>query len=164
VVIGGGVALLNAIPALDGMKAGEADEATALRCLKRALEAPLRQLAANAGEDGGAVVGQVRWLQQELKNPRIGYDVLRQEYGDLMEWGVMDPMPVVRAAMRNAVSAAWIILSIEASVGIIPGQKVRFTEPGEQRRQRAARRADLRERARREGGRLRPPRRVWSKP
>jgi len=71
VVVGGGVALLNAIPALDEMKVHETDEAAALRCLKRAFEAPLRQLAANAGEDGGTVVGQVCWLQRELKNPCI---------------------------------------------------------------------------------------------
>ncbi|HEY64762.1 MAG TPA: molecular chaperone GroEL [Caldilineae bacterium] len=164
VVVGGGVALLNAIPALDEVKAENDEEAAALRCMQRAFEAPLRQLAANAGEDGGAVVGQVRWLQQKLDNPNIGYDVLRREYGDLSEMGILDPLPVVRAVLRNAVSVAWILLSTETCVGVIPGQKIRWREPSERQRLWAAKRADLWDRARRAGGRLKPPRRVWPKP
>lgn len=164
VVVGGGVAFLNATEALANVRVEDPDEALALHCLRQALEAPTRQLAVNAGQDPGAVIGQVRWLQQKWDNPCFGYDVLRGEYGDLMERGVMDPLPVVRAALRNAVSLAWIILSVEATVGIIPGQKVRFTEPSERRRQWALRRQDLRERARRAGGRLRPPQRIWAKP
>ena len=112
VVPGGGVALLNLIPALEEVKVEGADEATALRCLQRAFEAPLRQLAANAGQDGSAVVGQVRWLQHKLGNPRIGYDVLRQEFGDVVEWGIMDPALVVRTIVRNAVSVAAMILTV----------------------------------------------------
>jgi len=164
IVVGGGVAFLNAIEALTDVRIDDPEEALALHCLRCALEAPIRQLAINAGQEPGSVIGQVRWLQQEWDNPCIGYDVLRGEYGDLTKRGVMDPLPVVRAALRNAVSLAWIILGVEALVGIIPGQRIRFTEPSERHRQWILRRQDLRERARRAGGRLRPPQRVWAKP
>jgi chaperonin GroEL len=161
VLPGGGIALLNIIPTLAAAKPATGDEAAALRCLQRAFEAPLRQLAANAGQDAGAILGEVQRLQRETKNPFIGYDLLRQAFGDLRQERVLDPTPVVRAAMLNAISTASLILTIETSVGVIPGQPISLAEPPSETLLRLkAERKERRERYRRLG-RQKPPRRVW---
>jgi chaperonin GroEL len=161
VLPGGGIALLNIIPTLAAAKPATSDEAAALRCLQRAFEAPLRQLAANAGQDAGAILGEVQRLQRETRNPFIGYDLLRQAYGDLRQERVLDPTPVVRAAMLNAISTASLILTIETSVGVIPGQPISLAEPPSETLLRLkAERKERKERYRRLG-RQKPPRRVW---
>ncbi|MCM8745177.1 chaperonin GroEL [Thermomicrobium sp. CFH 73360] len=115
IVPGGGVALLNAISALDDVQA-EGDIKTGVLIVKRALEEPLRGIVENAGLDGSVVIETVRRLQKEQNNPNIGYDVIREEYGDLLEWGVIDPVKVTRSAVENAASVAAMILTTEALI------------------------------------------------
>ena len=110
---------LNVIPALDRV-GGTGDFATGVQILRRALEEPLRQLAENAGQDGAVVVGDVRRLQREQSNPNIGFEVMSEEYGDMLEKGIIDPAKVVRSALENAASIAAMILTTEALITDIP--------------------------------------------
>jgi chaperonin GroEL len=119
IVPGGGVALLNAVEALDNVHL-TGDAATGVLILRRALEEPLRQIAMNAGEDGAVVVENVRRLQREKNNRRIGYDVLTGQYVDMVEAGIIDPAKVTRSALQNASSIAAMILTTEALVTDIP--------------------------------------------
>ncbi|MGC8874045.1 MAG: chaperonin GroEL [Chloroflexia bacterium] len=119
IVPGGGVALLNAIPALDSLNL-QGDEATGVTILRRALEEPMRQIAENAGYDGSVVVNRVRELQKQQNNPNIGFDVLAEDYGDMLAKGIIDPAKVTRSAVENAVSIAAMILTTEALVTDIP--------------------------------------------
>jgi chaperonin GroEL len=119
IVPGGGVALLNAVKALDRVKA-EGDEWTGVQILRRALEEPMRQIAINAGADGSVVVQTVRRLQQEKGNPNIGYNVMTNEYEDMVAAGIIDPAKVTRSALENAASIAAMILTTEALVTDIP--------------------------------------------
>jgi chaperonin GroEL len=119
VVPGGAVAFLNVIPALDTV-GGTGDYATGVQILRRALEEPLRQLAENAGHDGAVVVQDVRRLQKEQNNPNIGFEVMSEEYGDMLEKGIIDPAKVVRSALENAASIAAMILTTEALITDLP--------------------------------------------
>ncbi len=119
IVPGGGVALINAIPALDQVQ-GNGDIQTGVQILKRALEEPMRQLAENAGYDGAVVVQEVRRHQKEKNNPNIGFDVLAEEYVDLVERGIIDPAKVTRSGLENAASIAAMILTTEALITDIP--------------------------------------------
>jgi chaperonin GroEL len=121
-VPGGGVALLRAVDALDSVDA-QGDEKTGVMILKRALEEPLRGIVENAGQDGAVVVNTVRRLQEEKKNPNIGYEVIRGEYGDMFEWGIADPAKVTRSAIENAASIAGMILTTEALITEKPEEK-----------------------------------------
>jgi len=120
IVPGGGVALINAIPALEKVATDDGDEATAITILRRALEEPMRQIAFNAGQDGAVTVANVLRLQKSEKNPHIGYDVIANEYGDMVEKGIIDPAKVTRSAVENAVSIASMILTTEALVTDVP--------------------------------------------
>src|SRR5206468_2198024 len=104
----------KAIKALDGMQTEKDDIATGVQIVRRALEEPLRQLAENAGDDGSVVVQNVRRLQKEKGDMNIGYEVLNNEYVDLLEKGITDPAKVVRSALENASSIAAMILTTEA--------------------------------------------------
>ncbi|MCS6887217.1 MAG: chaperonin GroEL, partial [Chloroflexus sp.] len=106
IVPGGGVALLNAIPALDNVQVAHEDEKVGLQILRRALEEPLRILARNAGEDGSVIIANVRRLQEEKGDKTIGYNVLTGQYGSMIEQGIIDPVKVTRSAVQNAVSIA----------------------------------------------------------
>jgi chaperonin GroEL len=119
IVAGGGVALLNALPALDGLEA-TGDTLTGITILRRALEEPMRQIAANAGQDGSVVVEAVRRISLEKKNTGIGYNVLTNEYGDMVAQGIIDPAKVTRSAVENAASIAGMILTTEALITDIP--------------------------------------------
>jgi len=119
IVPGGGVALLNAVEALDKVQL-TGDAATGVLILRRALEEPLRQIAANAGEDGAVVVENVRRVQREQNNRRIGYDVLTGQYVDMVEAGIIDPAKVTRSALQNASSIASMILTTEALITDLP--------------------------------------------
>ncbi len=123
IVPGGGIALLNAITALDGVQTQFEEERMALNVLRRALEEPLRQLAINAGEDGSVVVNHVRTLQREHNNPHYGFDVMTGNYVDLMQAGIIDPAKVVRSALENAVSVAGIVLTTDALITDAPEPK-----------------------------------------
>ena len=121
-VPGGGVALLQAIDALDSVNA-EGDVKTGIMILRRALEAPLRGIVENAGQDGAVVISTIRRLQKEQNNPNIGYEVIRGEYGDMAGWGIMDPTKVTRSAVENAASIAAMILTTEALITEKPEEK-----------------------------------------
>ncbi len=128
-VPGGGVALLNVIPALDSVKMEYPDEQTGVTILRRALEEPMRQIVRNAGMDGAVVVETVRRLQKEKNNENIGYDVIANEYVDMYERGIIDPAKVTRSAVENAVSIATMILTTEALITDIPEKKEAATPP-----------------------------------
>ncbi len=110
---GGGVALLNASKVLDKLPL-EGDEKVGVRILARALEAPLRQLALNAGFEGAIVVGKVR-----EQKAGVGFDVVKEEYRNMFEAGIIDPTKVTRSALQNAVSIAGMLLTTDALVGEI---------------------------------------------
>jgi chaperonin GroEL len=110
IVAGGGVALLRCVTAVEGVKA-TGDEAVGVSIVKRALEEPLRLIAANAGHEGAVVVGKVR----ELKGDE-GFNALTEKYENLVEAGVIDPTKVVRSALQNAASIASLLLTTEAIV------------------------------------------------
>ena len=118
-VPGGGVALLNAVDALDKIKV-DGDATTGIQILRRALEEPLRTIAANAGQDGAVVVESVRRAQKEQKNKHIGYNVLDMKTEDMVEAGVIDAAKVTRSALENAASIAAMILTTEALITDIP--------------------------------------------
>jgi chaperonin GroEL len=119
IVPGGGVTLLNVATKLDSLKL-QGDEATGVTILRRALEEPMRQIAANAGLDGSVVVSEVRRRQKEVGSDKIGYNVMTGEYVDMVGQGIIDPAKVTRSAVENAVSIAGMILTTEALVTEIP--------------------------------------------
>src|SRR5215211_3261417 len=129
IVPGGGVALINAISALDGVKA-TGDVLTGVNMLRRALEEPLRGIVSNAGEDGGVVVDQVRRAQAEQKNSNVGYDVLTEQYVDMLKAGIIDPAKVTRSAVENAASIAGMILTTEALISDKPEKSAPAMPPG----------------------------------
>jgi chaperonin GroEL len=110
IVPGGGVAFLNALPALDKLML-EGDEATGVRIMRRALEEPLRRITANAGQDGSVIVEKVRSLKKGE-----GYDAARDAYGDMVKLGIIDPAKVTKAALENAVSIAGMVLTTNCLV------------------------------------------------
>jgi chaperonin GroEL len=114
------VVLINAVPALDEVKMELPDEQTGVNILRRALEEPMRVIVENAGVDGAVVVQEVRRLQEEKRNKNIGYDVIANDYGDMVEKGIIDPAKVTRSAVENAASIAAMILTTEALVTEIP--------------------------------------------
>jgi len=120
IVPGGGVALVRAIPAVDALiKTLEGDEKIGAQIVRRSLEEPLRQIVANAGEEGAVVVAKVL----ESKDPHFGYNAATGAYEDLVKAGVIDPTKVTRTALQNAASIAGLLLTTEALVVEIPEQK-----------------------------------------
>ena len=119
-VPGGGVALLNTVAALDSLQGDNRDEDIGIAIVRRALEEPMRQIAANAGQDGAVVVDAVRRVQVERDNRNIAYDVLAEDFGDMVEKGIIDAAKVTRSAVENAASIAAMILTTEALVTEIP--------------------------------------------
>jgi chaperonin GroEL len=122
IVPGGGVALINALDALNGIEA-EGDIKTGVSILRRALEEPLRGIAANAGRDGAVVIEMVRQAQKAQSNGKIGYDVISDTYVDMVEAGIIDPAKVTRSAVENASSIAGMILTTEALITDKPEEK-----------------------------------------
>jgi chaperonin GroEL len=120
IVPGGGLALLRAIEAVQDEEAKcDGDERTGVQILKRALEAPTRQIAENSAVDGGVVVNRMR-----SGTGALGFDAARKEYVDLVAAGIVDPTKVVRIALENAVSAASVLLLSEATLTDRPDRKV----------------------------------------
>ncbi|MFH1638950.1 MAG: chaperonin GroEL [Chloroflexota bacterium] len=111
---GGGVALLNSLPALDKLKA-TGDEQTGINIVKKAVEEPIRWIAENSGRDGAVVVDAVK-----KSPPGYGYDGMADDYGDMIKKGIIDPTKVVRSALVNASSVATMVLITEALVADIP--------------------------------------------
>jgi chaperonin GroEL len=120
IVPGGGVALINAMSALDDLSMDNADAQVGVTMVRRALEEPMRGIAANAGMDGAVVLETVRRLQKEQGSNKIGYDVIRNDYGDMVERQIIDPAKVTRSAVENAASIAAMILTTEALITDIP--------------------------------------------
>ncbi|HET7676409.1 MAG TPA: chaperonin GroEL [Candidatus Limnocylindrales bacterium] len=115
IVPGGGVTLLQAQQAIDGLDL-EGDARTGALIVRRALEEPMRRIAENAGQDGSVVLDRVRRMQAEKKQPNLGYDVIADEYRDMVEGGIVDPAKVVHSALANAASIAAMVLTTEAMV------------------------------------------------
>jgi chaperonin GroEL len=123
VVAGGGVTLINAMSALDSFKMGLRDEQTGVDIVRKALEAPMRMIAENAGKDGAVIVEEVRRRQKSRKNKNIGYDVIAEKLTDMYEQGIIDPVKVTRSAVENAASIAAMILTTEALITDIPEEE-----------------------------------------
>ncbi|MBZ5563798.1 MAG: chaperonin GroEL [Acidobacteriia bacterium] len=124
IVPGGGVALVRSIPALEKLKA-EGDEQIGIDIVKRALEEPLRLIAANAGHEGAVVAEKVR----NNNNANFGFDAQSETFSDLVEAGVIDPTKVTRTALLNAASIASLMLTTEALVSEIPEKEEKHAGP-----------------------------------
>ncbi|MCM8804945.1 MAG: chaperonin GroEL [Candidatus Omnitrophica bacterium] len=119
VVPGGGVALIRCEKEIDKIKFDDTDEKTGAMIVKKALEAPLRQIAENSGLDGAVVVQKVR----ESDNPNFGFNAEKDDFEDLVEAGIIDPTKVVRSALENAASMAALLLTTESLITEIPEKK-----------------------------------------
>jgi chaperonin GroEL len=120
IVPGGGVALINSIPSLDGVRLSDEDENTGVKIVRTALEMPMKKIAENAGLDGAVIIQEVRRQQKSKKNARIGYNVISNEYVDMIDAGIPDPAKVTRGAVANAASIAAMILTTEALITDAP--------------------------------------------
>ena len=120
IVAGGEISLINAAAALDGIKMDSEDAQMGVNIVRRALEAPIRKLSANAGQDGSVIIDGVRREAAATKNKNIGYNVLTGEYTDLIKAGVIDPVKVVRGALENAASIASMILTTDVLITDVP--------------------------------------------
>jgi chaperonin GroEL len=119
IVVGGGVALLQAAKSLAGLKGANPDQDAGIAIVRRALEAPLRQIAENAGVDGAVVAGKVR----ESNDLSFGFNAQTEEYGDMFKFGVIDPAKVVRTALEDAASVAGLLITTEAMVADKPKEE-----------------------------------------
>ena len=119
VVPGGGVALINAIGALKDLKGDNADQGAGIKIVSRALEAPLRQIAENAGVDAAIVAGKIR----ESDDANFGFNAQTEEYGDMYQAGILDPAKVVRTALEDAASIAGLLITTEAMIADKPEPK-----------------------------------------
>jgi chaperonin GroEL len=129
IVPGGGVALINAMGSLDGLKMTYDDENTGVKIVRYALQMPLRGIVGNAGYDGGVIQQQVLAEQKKKKNASIGFDVMSGSYVDMIKAGIIDPAKVTKGALENAASIAGMILTTEALVTDIPEEKPAAAAP-----------------------------------
>jgi len=120
IVPGGEIVFINAVASLDKVKMDGEDETIGVNIVRKSLEAPIRKLAENAGQDGAVIIENVRRLSKEQQNKHIGYNVITSEYGDMLKAGVIDPLKVVRGALENAASIAAMILTTECLVTDVP--------------------------------------------
>ena len=116
IVPGGGVALLRAAEALKGIRTKNDDQKTGVEIVRKALSAPARQIAVNAGEDGSVIVGKILEKEQYA----YGFDSQNGEYGNMITKGIVDPTKVVRIAIQNAASVAGLLITTEALVAELP--------------------------------------------
>ncbi|AGT09037.1 chaperonin GroEL [Paracoccus aminophilus] len=119
IVVGGGVALVQATKALDGLKGANADQDVGINIIRRALEAPLRQISENSGVDGAVVAGKIR----ESESTSFGFNAQTEEFGDMFKFGVIDPAKVTRTALENAASVAGLLITTEAMIAEKPEPK-----------------------------------------
>ncbi|WP_278877372.1 chaperonin GroEL, partial [Paracoccus yeei] len=119
VVVGGGVALVQAGKVLEGLSGENSDQEAGVAIVRRALEAPMRQIAENAGVDGAVVAGKVR----ESTDKSFGFNAQTEEYGDMFKFGVIDPAKVVRTALEDAASVAGLLITTEAMIAEKPEPK-----------------------------------------
>ena len=118
IVVGGGVALVQAGKTLDGLKGANSDQDVGIAIIRKALEAPLRQIAENSGVDGSVVAGKIR----ESNDKNFGFNAQTEEYGDMFKFGVIDPAKVVRTALQDAASVAGLLITTEAMVADKPAK------------------------------------------
>ncbi|PTQ67525.1 chaperonin GroEL [Celeribacter persicus] len=118
IVVGGGVALVQAGKALEGLEGANADQNAGIAIVRKAIEAPLRQIAENAGVDGAVVAGKVR----ESDDTAFGFNAQTEEYGDMFKFGVIDPAKVTRTALEDAASVAGLLITTEAMVADKPAK------------------------------------------
>jgi chaperonin GroEL len=126
VVPGGGVALLRAKAAVAKLTHANPDVQAGIHTVLKALEAPIRQIADNAGVEGSIIVGKIL----EHKSPTFGFDAQAEQYVDLIEAGIVDPAKVVRTALQDAASVDALIVTTEALVAELPKEKPAFAAPG----------------------------------
>ncbi len=119
IVVGGGVALVQAGKVLEGLKGANSDQDAGIAIVRRALEAPLRQIAENAGVDGAVVAGKIR----ESNDKNFGFNAQTEEYGDMFAFGVIDPAKVTRTALEDAASVASLLITTEAMIADRPEPK-----------------------------------------
>ncbi len=120
IVPGGGVALINVLEAIQDLSLEGEDENIGIGIVRKSLEGPMRGIAENAGQNGAVIVQEVRRFQVEKKNKNLGYDVIKGEYVDMIEAGIIDPAKVTKGAMENAASIAAMILTTEALITDVP--------------------------------------------
>jgi chaperonin GroEL len=118
VVPGGGVALVHAGKVLQGLTGDNADQSAGIAIIRKALQAPLRQIAENAGVDGSVVAGKII----ENSSKTFGYDAQSEQYGDMLKAGIIDPTKVVRIALQYAASVAGLLITTEAMVADKPAK------------------------------------------
>ena len=119
VVVGGGVALIQGGKALDGLQGANSDQNVGIQIVRKAIEAPLRQIAENSGVDGSVVAGKIR----ESDDKAFGFNAQTEEYGDMFKFGVIDPAKVVRTALQDASSVAGLLITTEAMVADKPAKE-----------------------------------------
>ncbi|HEV8036953.1 chaperonin GroEL [Yoonia sp.] len=119
IVVGGGVALIQAGKALEGLKGANSDQDVGIAIIRKAIEAPLRQIAENSGVDGSVVAGKIR----ESNDKSFGFNAQTEEYGDMFKFGVIDPAKVVRTALQDAASVAGLLITTEAMVADKPSKE-----------------------------------------
>ena len=125
IVPGGGVALLRAKKALEGLKSANADVQAGINIVSKALEAPIRQIVENAGVEGSIVVGKL--LE---KSGNWGFNAQTEEYCDMVAAGIIDPTKVVRVALQDAASVASLLITTEAMIAEKPKDKPSMGMPG----------------------------------
>jgi chaperonin GroEL len=116
IVPGGGVALLQGIRALEGLNTANSDQKVGVEIVRKALQAPARQIAENAGVDGSIVVGKL----SDSSDLNFGFDAQTGQYGDLLQKGIIDPVKVVRHALQDAASIAGLLITTEAMIAEKP--------------------------------------------
>ncbi|MGN0934075.1 chaperonin GroEL [Falsigemmobacter intermedius] len=126
IVVGGGVALVQATKALEGLKGANADQDVGIAIIRRALEAPIRQISENSGVDGAVVAGKIR----ESDSLSFGFNAQTEEYGDMFAFGVIDPAKVTRTALENAASVASLLITTEAMIADKPAPAAAPAAPG----------------------------------
>ncbi|MCO4842344.1 MAG: chaperonin GroEL [Yoonia sp.] len=119
IVVGGGVALIQAGKVLIGLEGANSDQSVGIAIVRKAIEAPLRQIAENSGVDGSVVAGKIR----ESDDKTFGFNAQTEEYGDMFKFGVIDPAKVVRTALQDAASVAGLLITTEAMVADRPSKE-----------------------------------------
>jgi len=130
IVPGGGVALINAMGVLDDIEMDTPDAQVGVKIVRQALETPMKRIAANAGKDGAVILENVRRFQKEQDDHYLGYDVLTEEFINMIKDGVIDPAKVTRGALENAASIAAMILTTEALIADEPEEEDEGMPPG----------------------------------
>ena len=120
IVPGGGVALINVLEEIQDLSLEGEDENIGINIVRKSLEGPMRGIAENAGQNGAVIVQEVRRFQKEKKNKKLGYDVIKGEFVDMIEAGIIDPAKVTKGALENAASIAAMILTTEALITDVP--------------------------------------------